>query len=58
MNNMQKIVIINDKNNEMLSIIVNDEWAFYGNYWDFNRPEDIISLLKKINGIELVVKEK
>jgi len=40
-----KVEIIQDKENEMLSISVNGTCFFYGNYWDFNVPGDIKDLI-------------
>ncbi len=53
--NQQKILILVDTEDEMLSIQVDDQSIFYGNFWDFNRPQDIIKLLQNINGLNLKV---
>jgi hypothetical protein len=53
-----KVIVETDKDSEMLSIIVDGKQNFYGNYWDFDRPHDIIKLLSSIAEIEVKVVEK
>lgn len=38
-------IITKDNETEMLRIEINNKCVFEGNYWDFNRPKDIIELL-------------
>lgn len=46
-----------DYNCEMLSIENGESGLFYGNFWDFNRPGDIVSLLERL-GFEVEVVEQ
>jgi len=55
---MNNIEIINDTNSEMLSTKVNGNTIFFGNYWDFNVPEDISKLLKSVETINLTEENK
>lgn len=55
--NKNKVEVIIDNNTEMLSIKVDGESEFFGNFWDFDRPSDIVNLLKKLN-VDLTVEKK
>lgn len=55
---MSKVIIEKDESSEMLSIFINDVQSFYGNYWDFDRPEDIIKLLNSIPELEIELVNK
>lgn len=59
MSDSKKVSILVDYNSEMLSISVEgaDRGGFYGNFWDFNRPGSIVSLLQGL-GVEVVLEEK
>lgn len=59
MSDGKKVSILVDYNSEMLSIEIEGavRGGFYGNFWDFDRPEGIISLLKGL-GVEVVLEEK
>jgi len=46
-----------DYNCEMLSIEEGENSLFYGNFWDFNRPGDIVALLQNL-GHEVEVVEQ
>lgn len=52
-----KVEVVIDSNTEMLSITVDNECAFFGNFWDFDRPESIVSLLHKLN-VDLTVSKR
>lgn len=52
-----KVEFTIDPDCEMLEIFVGDEVFFYGNFWDFNRPYDIIAILKKL-GHNVEVEQK
>mgnify|MGYP000875174362 CR=1 FL=1 len=53
---LKDILIKIDQNCEMLEIYEGEKRLFVGNYWDFNRPNDIVKLLGKL-GHNVVVQE-
>lgn len=46
-----------DYDTEMLRIVIEEKCIFEGNFWDFDRPEDILKILKTTTNVELIEKE-
>lgn len=59
MSDGKKVLILVDYNSEMLSIEIEgaESGGFYGNFWDFNRPQGVFSLLKGL-GVDVVLENK
>lgn len=45
---MSKVSFYVNYETEVLVIEIDGEWAFGGNFWDFDRPDDIIALVEKL----------
>lgn len=54
---MSDVKVRVDYDTEMLEVYVDGENVFYGNFWDFNRPHDLIDLLSTISSVKLHVEE-
>lgn len=46
-----------DYSSEMLTILVDGKCVFGGNFWDFNRPGDIVGLVKSLGHVVEVVEK-
>lgn len=54
---MSEVIFKVDYECEMLSITKSGKTLFYGNFWDFNRPDDLVNLLDQV-GIRTKVVEQ
>ena len=50
----KKVTIVDMQDCDMLAIAVDKQEAFYGNYWDFNWHDSLVSILEKA-GVEVEV---
>jgi len=53
MKEINKVEFIRDEEYEMLKIKVNGKQVFFGNYWDFCVPDDIVDLLDELTHTEI-----